>query len=72
VLTKLVSTGTGRDEKRKPISATSIQNFALVSAGSLWPLVPSFAGAINLLSYRPFYRIQGAVLVENVCWAFLE
>jgi len=58
-------------KNRKPISATSIQNFALVSAGLLWPLVPSFAGAINLPSYRPFCRIQGAVLVENVCWAFL-
>jgi hypothetical protein len=37
VLTKLVSTGTGGDGKRKPINAPSIQNGALVGAGSRWP-----------------------------------
>ncbi len=36
MLTKLVSTATGGDEKRKPISAPSIQNGALVGAGLLW------------------------------------
>jgi hypothetical protein len=38
VLTTLVSTGTGRDEKGTLISAPSIQIGALVGAGSGWLL----------------------------------
>jgi hypothetical protein len=56
VLSKLVSTGTGGDEKRKPISAPSIQNGALVvGAGSRWPF-----GTLN-------YQQLGLIPVDPCC-----
>jgi len=49
MFTKLVSIGTRGDEKKNPINAPSIQNGALVGAGSLWPFFSSF------LLYHPIY-----------------
>jgi hypothetical protein len=55
VLTKLVSTGTGGDEKRKPISAPSIQNGALVvlGAGSRLALLHTDYQQLGLIPVGP-------------------